>query len=223
VSKSHGLQTVTAGVLPLRVAVSTITLAIATSLLAACGWQPFRTSTTIGFWFEDGACTLPPDAATTLGGRLTDQEIRSLQQISHAELERAFAGLRVTLTRRHDAFWRVQVRQTLEERGALPSTGRTLPLGPLGGLSEVSFTLVALKAIQYAPSGSSRQTAIEGIGRGIGRVAVHELVHQIVGTAEGHDRDQNSYEYPSPDRASQYYGDLHWANAWRGLQQRIGK
>jgi hypothetical protein len=64
---------------------------------------------------------------------------------------------------------------------------------------------------------------IEGIGRGIGRVAAHEFAHQILGSAAMHNAtDQYSYEYPSPDRASQYYGELHWTIARPLLQRKLG-
>ena len=96
--------------------------------------------------------------------------------------------------------------RSLRGRGPLPNAGESMPLGLLGGSGAVSFDLVALKAIQYAPAGASRQTIVEGIGRGIGRVAAHEFAHQILNTGAVHNRDdENSYEYPSPDRAAQYY------------------
>lgn len=82
---------------------------------------------------------------------------------------------------------------------------------------------MALKAIRYAPPDASRQTMIDGIGRGIGRVAAHEFAHQILGAAAVHNNaDEKSYEYPSPDRSAQYYGELHWTTAWPLLQQKLG-
>lgn len=59
-------------------------------------------------------------------------------------------------------------------------------------------------------------------GRGIGRVAAHEFGHQILGTGLVHNTDdENSYEYPSPDRAAQYYGELHWTTARPLLEQKL--
>jgi hypothetical protein len=193
------------------------------SVFAVLRWQAVSTTPAGGFWYENGAFVLPPDATTKLGGPLSEQEVDSIKQISRVELERAFAGLRMTVTQSQDAFWRVAVLQTLARRGQLPHAGEAVGLGPLGGTGAVGFVIVALKAIQYAPSGASRQRMIEGIGRGIGRVAVHEFTHQILGATAGHnDADENSYEYPSPDRASQYYGELHWTIAWPLLQRKIG-
>ena len=34
--------------------------------------------------------------------------------------------------------------------------------------------------------------------------------------------DRDSFEYFSSDRASQYYGDLHWAGAWPLLATKVG-
>jgi len=64
--------------------------------------------------------------------------------------------------------------------------------------------------------------AFKAIGRGIGHVAVHEFAHQILNTSAVHNKeDEHSYEYPSPDRSSQYYGDLHWTTARPFLEQKL--
>jgi len=65
---------------------------------------------------------------------------------------------------------------------------------------------------------------IEGIGRGVGRVAAHEFAHEILGAVPLHNNlDESSYEYPSPNRAAQYYGELHWTTAGPLLRQKLGK
>jgi hypothetical protein len=177
---------------------------------------------TAGFWYDDSPFALPAQAAEKLGGLLTDGELATIKTISRAEVERAFAGFRIHISDDHAAFWRVAVMRSLRGRGPLPNAGESMPLGFLGGSGGVSFDLVALKAIQYAPEGASRETIIGGIGRGIGRVAAHEFGHQILGTGLAHNSgDENSYEYPSPDRAAQYYGDLHWTNARPLLEQKL--
>jgi hypothetical protein len=97
-----------------------------------------------------------------------------------------------------------------------------MPHGFLGGSGGVSFELIALKAIQYAPPGATRQIIVDGIGRGIGRVAAHEFAHQMINAGETHNpQDENSYEFPSPDRAAQYYGELRWTTARPLLEQRL--
>jgi hypothetical protein len=191
-------------------------------LLAACR-SPARVSTA-GFFFAADSFTLPDEATARLGGPLTEMEMTSIRQIARLELQRAFAGFRIAVTEDRRAFYRVGVAQTLAPRSALPNSGESLALGFLGGSGAVGFDIVALKAVQYAPEGASRQVMIEGIGRGIGRVAAHEFAHEILGAVPLHNgADENSYEYPSPNRAAQYYGELHWTTAGPLLRQKLEK
>jgi len=97
-----------------------------------------------------------------------------------------------------------------------------MPLGFMGGSGAVSFDVVTFKAIEYAPANATRAIVLDGIGRGIGHVAAHELAHQIINTGAAHNKaDESSYEYPSPDRAAQYYGELHWTTARPLLEARL--
>jgi hypothetical protein len=96
-------------------------------------------------------------------------------------------------------------------------------MGFLGGTGAVGVNVVAIEATHYSPVNASRQRVVEGIGRGIGRVAVHEFMHQMLGSAGAHNGvDVNSYEYGSSDRQSQYYGELHWTIAWPLLERKFG-
>jgi hypothetical protein len=180
---------------------------------------------TAGFWFADGSLTLPEAVAVRLGGPLTDTEIASIEQRSRAEVERAFAGLTISLTASDRTFWRVAVLRSLP-RGwhyELPHAGESRAMGLLGGTGAVGFDFVAFQAMHHARDKEARTAIIDGIGRGIGRVAVHEFMHQILGAAFAHnDRDANSYEYGNPERKSQYYGSLHWTSAWPLLQRKLG-
>jgi hypothetical protein len=108
--------------------------------------------------------------------------------------------------------------------GALPSAGQSFSLGALGGTGSVGFHTLARSAVDNAAAGASRQSLIEGIGRGIGRAAAHEFAHQILGPAMQDDRtDLNSYEYFSSDRQAQFYGELRWVSARPLLQKRLGR
>ena len=75
----------------------------------------------------------------------------------------------------------------------------------------------------YAPPGSSRDQIVTAIGRGIGRSAVHEFTHLILGSRSVHSDDEGQYEYASADRASQYYGEVRWGPAHRLIAQRLGR
>lgn len=198
-----------------------LALVAAASIGPACVGK--RSTRVAGFWYSNVSYLLPSEATAKLGGPLLPPEIAAIQQVSRDEIERAFDGLQIAITDRRDAFWRVEVRQTARVSGPLPSSGEAVPLGPLGGFGEVSFLLVALKALQYAPPNTSRQAMVDGIGKGIGRVAIHELAHEILGPGVPHHDDPNSYEFPSPDRESQYYGELHWAAARPLLERALGR
>ena len=169
--------------------------------------------------------TLPDAVAGRLGGPLTDRERASIQQIARAEIDVALAGLPLSITEGRDAFWRVAVLRSLPSRGnrALPHGGESLAMGFMGGTGAVDFDFVAFTALHFAPDPTARPAIVDAMGRGIGRVAVHEFMHQILGTSIGHDdSDANSYEYGNPERRSQYYGDLHWTTARPLLEQRLG-
>jgi hypothetical protein len=191
----------------------------------ACRGRTTTTSPTVGFWYESSALALPSDVTDRLGGPLTDDESALVRQISAREIERAFSGLRLAIGSTRDAFWRVQVLQTLPVRfhQKLPTAGESLALGPLGGSGSVDLEVVSTKAIRFAPAGASRREILEGIGRGVGRTAVHELTHLMLGASTMDNRsDVDSYEYHSADRRSQYYGDLHWTAAWPLLHAKFG-
>jgi hypothetical protein len=191
---------------------------VAAILCCGCGAR----TATAGFSYEDTSFSLPAHAAEQLGGVLTDRELQSIEALSRVEVERAFTGLHIRIVDDHAAFWHVVVTRSLRRRGPLPNAGESMPLGFMGGSGAVSFDVVALKAIHYAPPGATRQSILDAIGRGIGRVAAHELAHQIVNAAAAHNQaDENSYEYPSPDRAAQYYGELHWTTARPLLERRL--
>lgn len=197
------------------------TFAIAATLtISACSVTP-----TAGFWYDPDAFVLPAEAAPRLGGALTTEEMRSIDELSRAEIERAFSGFRLRVTSSRRAFWRVAVVRSLPRRPnqPLPDAGESLAMGFLGGTGAVGFDVVAIEAAHYSPADASRQRVLEGIGRGIGRVAVHEFMHQMLGPAVAHNSvDPNSYECGSSDRQSQYYGELHWTTAWPLLQRKFG-
>jgi hypothetical protein len=203
----------------LRTIAATIAISAAMAI-PACSVTP-----TAGFWYQGDALILPAEAAPRLSGTLTNEEMRLIEDLSRAEIEHAFSGVRVDVTASHRAFWRVAVVQSLPRRPhqPLPDAGESEALGFLGGAGAVGFDVVATAATQYSPVNASRQRVVEAIGRGIGRVAVHEFMHQMLGPAVAHNSaDVNSYEFGSADRPSQYYGELHWTTAWPLLERKFG-
>ena len=201
------------------------------SMFAVVRWQTARTAIDAGFWYDDGSLALSPDDTSKIGGPLTPQELTTIKQISRIEIERAFADLRINVTDDQNAFWRVSVvgtpRGNPSRRYPFAAAGESHVFGPLGSWGSVGFLILAHNAIEYAPPSASREEIVAGIGRGIGRAAVHEFTHQALGvdnaTSTDNRTDNTSYEYGNADRPSQYYGELRWTTAWPVLQQRFGR
>jgi hypothetical protein len=200
--------------------------ALVAILCAVVAWRASHTVFVVGFWFEDFPFIVSDGATAALRGPLTASEIDAIKRMARDELTGAYAGLKLTFTDSPRAFWTVRVRESFERRRwqRLPIAGETFAMGLLGGRSAVNFSEVTMAAIAHAPPGATRQILVEGIGRGIGRTAAHELAHAILGVHGPMDNrtDALSYEYFTHNRASQFYGELHWARAWPVLVERVG-
>lgn len=183
-----------------------------------------RTSS-VGFWFDDQACVLRAGAMDRFGTLLTDEERRTIRDVARAEVVEAFSQVRLDVTDDASAFWRIAVVRSLPTRTtrALPRAGESVALGILGGGGAVACDVVARKAVAFAPLGATRPDVVQAIGRGVGRTAVHEVVHQLLGADSGHnDADPEAYEHGSSDRLAQYYGTLHWTTSLPALQRKFG-
>lgn len=196
---------------------------LAVVFAATCGCA--RREVSIGFLFNADACVVRAGALQPFGDLLADDERQTIDELARRELAIAFAPLRVAITTNASAFWRIAVVRSLPTRAsqALPRSGESIALGPLGGAGTVACDVIVRKAVQFAPDGTTRTQLVEAIGRGVGRTAVHELVHQILGASGAHDdTDPDSYEHGSSDRASQFYGTLHWTTALPLLRTKLG-
>jgi hypothetical protein len=174
-----------------------------------------------GFWFEDVKFASP-----RLGAPITSADVETIARVARSELAKAFRGLPITLSDRRDARYRIRVVQELRDSRFLwrdvAVAGESRAVRGFGGQGAVSFDFLASGAVAYAPDDADRASMIEAIGRGVGRTAVHEFVHQLLPTAPVHDStDVGSYEYASAARREQYFGELHWDLAWPLLQQRL--
>jgi hypothetical protein len=203
-----------------------VAVALVLSALAFVRWRAATAIIDVGFWYEDFSYRLPDQLTDRIGGPLTVADIDVIQGVSRDELARAFAGLRIAVTDRRDAIWRIGVVYDIPRTPLgmvprnTPRSGEMRNVGFLGGTGSVEFQQLAFAAFHYAPEGATRADIIRGIGRGIGRTAAHEFGHAM--GLLGHSDDPLSYEAGSWDRAAQYYGELHWA-AWPLLQDRFGK
>ena len=218
---------------PATVLIGTIAVLVVTVTSALIAWRAASATIDAGFWWADTPFVLSADDAVKVGGPLTGDELKSIEDTSRAEVRRAYADLRINITDRRRAFWRVAVvgapLTVTRNRTTYPFSfaGESRVFGPLGGSGSVAFAMLAHNAIEYAPPDASRRQIVDGIGRGIGRAAVHEFAHQALGLDNlGHldnRTDEESYEYANADRASQYYGELRWTTAWPMLVQKFGR
>lgn len=175
-----------------------------------------------GFWFDHVTFDLPQADTKRIGGAIRDDEKARIESIARAELDAAYAGLRIRFSANAAGFYRVSVVQDFPA-GRLPSAGQSRRL-PFGGIGAVNFRTVGDHAVTHAPAGADRAAIIEGIGKGIGRTAAHEFAHQILVHVNIHaSKDTDSYEFGSSDRRSQYYGLLHWDFARPRLEETLGR
>ena len=178
-----------------------------------------------GFWF-DGVTFLSPELTSRGGGPLTAGEQATVEALAHEELALAFAPWRIDITGASAAHYRVRVVQALGPRRGpgVMAAAESRVFGPFGGTGVVNFSTMAALAVGYAPTGTSRDALVAAIGRGIGRVAAHELAHQILPQKSFHaSRDDSSYDYRAVNRTSQFYGDAHWDLARPWLEAALGR
>jgi len=218
---------------PATILIGAIAVLVVTVTSAVIVWRASTATISAGFSWADTPLHLSPDDARKVGGPLSADELRSIEAIARHEVRRAYAGLRIDITDRQDAFWRVAVvgapLTVTRNRTTYPFSfaGQSRVFGPLGGSGSVAFAILAHNAIEYAPADASRQQIVDGIGKGIGRAAVHEFAHQALGldnlSSLDNRTDPDSYEYGNADRPLQYYGELRWTTAWPVLVQKFGR
>lgn len=184
--------------------------------LACCGPRPVE----LGLWFDPVVYQSP-----RIGDPISPAEFTTIDRVAREEIARAFEEFAVTLTSNHDARYRVRVAQELKDDrlirgGVVP--GKSHAVAGFGGSGSVNFEYVANGAMVFAPADAGRSSIIESIGRGIGRVAVHEFAHQLLPKApvDG-STDPRSYEGGSAATIEGYYGEIHWDLVRPELEQRI--
>ena len=87
----------------------------------------------------------------------------------------------------------------------------------------MNFSMLAAYAESYAPSDAERPAIVAAIGRGVGRAAVHEFAHQLLGSGPiDRTADRKTFEFGSAARPEQYYGEMRWGEAAAMLYRRFG-
>jgi len=160
-------------------------------------------------------------ADTTDGPRFLLTHVEDIEDRKRRELQLAFSHTRLLFTASARPAFRVRVVPQ-PEHGSFPAAGESRAFGGIRGTGTVNFNVVALGALAYADRRADREALIHAIGRGIGRTAVHEFAHQLLGPA-GMDGNADPLTYEHGDlRAEHFYARLHWGPAAARLQQRIG-
>ena len=177
----------------------------------------------VGFWFEG----LTPGSVDVVNDRLsaplTDDDLRTIESVARHELDIAFKNTRLQFTGSGAYVYQVTVVPQLAHRLRIPAAGESRSFGGIRGAGTVNFNIVALGALAYATATSDRETIVHAIGRGVGRTAVHEFAHQILGPA-AMDGTADPLAYEHGDlRAEHFFSQLHWGPAASRLQQRIGR
>ncbi len=181
---------------------------------------------TIGFWFDPISSSTTDTLPEKFGSGITGPDMDVVESVAREEVSIAFRDFPVSMTDSRRATYRVRVVENLRHPMSPrmpPPSGESRAIAGLGGMGAVNFRVLAHNAIAFAPPEADRQVMLEAIGRGVGRAAVHELAHQLLGQAPIHDStDIQSYEYRSADRREQYYGVMRWDIAGPLLQKRFG-
>lgn len=183
----------------------------------ACGPRPVE----LGFWLEPLSFDSP-----RIGAPISPAEYEVIEKVARAEIAAAFEDFDVTVTANRQARYRVIVVPHLRDNRLLRRSGtyagESRAVAGFGGSGAVSFEFVANGAMVFAPDDASRAGIVESIGRGVGRVAIHEFLHQLLPKFAVHDsKDRESYEGNSPALIEGYFGDLHWDIAAPELQRRL--
>jgi hypothetical protein len=202
-----------------------IVAGISLLLAAATGLFVLRSksgTTNLAFWFE----SISDDARNTLPVRLPDglspDDMKLIEAASRQEIVRAFRAYPIAIVGRVAAHYQVRVVDSLN--GPYGGAAESYAFPGFGGQGFVSFRSLAHGAIVHAPPEADRQEIVAAIGRGIGRAAVHEFTHQLLGRQARIDdsTDVQSYEYGSATRREQYYGQMRWDIAEPLLKQKFG-
>jgi hypothetical protein len=205
---------------PKAIFVGAIVSAIA--LYAILSWRSLEHVSQAGFWFENVTFESPHLVAAGYGGPITEAEARIIRAVALSEVKAAFAGLRIRFSEDREAFYRVRVVQEFGP-GIRGAAGASRVIAPIGGNGSVNYLMLSSQAVSHAPLGADRSAVVQAMGRGVGRAAVHEFLHQMLPRLNIHDsKDDRSYEYAYSSRPAQYYGDMRWDIARPALLERFG-
>jgi hypothetical protein len=188
---------------------------------SACTMFEPRRPVAAAFWLEGVSYDLAES-----GGPLTARDLVIIETTALDEIRSAFDGISMRFSRRRDARYAVTVVQHLYDLRLKRTSevfGNARAVRGLGGRGAVNFHAVASAAAAFAPKDATRQDVIDAIGRGVGRVAIHEFTHLFLPrTPIDASDDLLSYEHGHAGRREQYYGQLRWGFARAALLREFG-
>ena len=183
---------------------------------AACSRGPVE----LGFWIEPVSYSSP-----RLGEPISKAELATIELIARHEIRKAFVPFGALVTGNRKARFVVRVVTSIKDEQLKRTgdvAGASRGIAGLGGSGRVSFNYLANGAMVFSPETASRAEVIAAVGRGLGRVAIHEFLHEILPKLPIHDsRDARTYEGNSPALVEGYFGELHWGIAERELEKRL--
>jgi hypothetical protein len=185
--------------------------------VGSCAPRPVE----LGFWLEPQSYQSP-----RIGDPITSTEYAIIDRVARAEITEAFKDYDLAVTSNRNARFKVRVAPELKDMRYLRRSGtyagESRAVAGFGGSGSVNFQFVANGAMVFAPEHASRATVIEALGRGIGRVAIHEFLHQLLPKLPIHDsKDPRSYEGNTAAMMEGYFGKLHWDLAKPWLDERL--
>lgn len=216
------MEAVDSSATPVRRSSRIASLVVAASCVTACQLSASHGRIPAAFSFEGVTPASVGVISERLSAPLTSADLLAIESAARRELQVAFEHTRLQFTDSPKPAFRVRVVPQPEHGRSFPAAGESRAFGGIRGNGIVNFNIVALGALAYADRTSDREALIHAIGRGVGRTAVHEFAHQILGPADmDGTADRLSYEHGDL-RAEHFYEQLHWGPAAARLQQRIG-
>jgi hypothetical protein len=160
---------------------------------------------------------------------LTLQEQAHVKAVALQTLQEAFRGFDVTVREGRDAVHLVVVDKGFVA-GLLP-VGQPAPVGetsPFAWVSRVHFeelcdTLLTVAGCAGAAAHCTRTRAelVDGLGRGIGGTAAHELGHQAGFRFALDARCDACYDGGTSNTVEHFFGSQHWSEAALAIMRRV--
>ena len=181
-----------------------------------------RDGAELAFWFESISDDAKKTVPERLPGGISADDMNVIEKTAREEIVRAFHDYPVSVVGRIAGVYHVRVVDSVKSTTGGAAESYVFP--GIGGQGYINFRSFAHGAITYAPPDADRQEIVAAIGRGIGRAAVHEFTHQLLGRQAPIDgsTDSHSYEYGTAIRPEQYYGEMRWDTAAPMLRKRFG-